>query len=156
MKKNKFKKGFTILELVLAVIIIVILSSVTIVYFKGQITEIALESTSKVLVSDLNSAKQRAMSGDRGSVWGVRATVSNPSTWIVFASSSSQNINPYFGNVNILSPGLSWYEPSVGVREISFKPITGETLGGVLILSYGNKKIQIEVSSSSAILMKRL
>lgn len=156
MKNNIYKMGLTIIEIVLVIAIISILGAVTIGYFKGQISEVSLESTSKTILSDLNSAKQRAMAGDRGVAWGVRIKVNNPSTWMIFASSSQGDFEEYVGDVNVLPPGLEWKDPITGTKEIYFNPISGESNGGQIILSYGNNSIQISVVKEGVISSKRI
>ncbi len=152
--------GMTILELLLSVAIILILSTATVGYFRGQIVEVSLESTVKTFVSDLNLAKMRAMTGDRGMDWGIRVISGyddKSGMWELFATSSvNLSVEPFVNEVNVLSSGLSWADPITGTKEVVFKVLTGEVSAQQFILGFGNNKYQILVSADGEISSKRI
>ncbi len=156
---TKTNKGMTILELLITIAIIAILSAVTINYFKGQIVEVSLNSTAKTFISDINTARQRAIAGDRGMDWGIRAisTTNNSGTWEMFATSSLDlEVEPFVSETNILPSGLSWNDPSVGSKEILFKAILGSAPSTKFVLGFGTKKIEINISENGEVKATRL
>lgn len=158
MKTNNQKLGLTIIELLLVIAVILVLSATTIGYYRGKIIEVSLESTTKTFISNIKSAKQRAMVGDKGSDWGVRVVVqdvNNSGSFELYSLKPSLNTKEVVDKNN-LSPGLSWVDPSSGEREIVFKAITGEASSTSFTLGYGNTKYKINISDNGEVVQSRI
>lgn len=152
--------GFTLLEVLLTFLIITILSVAAIGYYRSSIVEVAAETTIKSFVADISAARGRAMAGDRGMSWGVRAVVgpaSTPDTWEFFATATPGVVADDFPNeVRALSSGLSWIDPSEGSRQVLFSPIQGITSPAVFTIGYDTVRFEISVSSVGAVSVIRL
>lgn len=160
MIRSKRKTGFTILELLIAMSIIAILSVSAVLYFRGSIVEVSAESTIKTFVADINSAKGRAMAGDRGMSWGVKVTAGingGPGSWEFFATSTNGIISdPFVPEMHFLSSGLAWSSPSSGSRELLFEPLTGKTNHTFFDISYGQTMFKIVVSQNGEVVVSRV
>jgi prepilin-type N-terminal cleavage/methylation domain-containing protein len=155
MHKTSTTLGFTLLEVLLTMLIITILSVSAIGYYRSSIVEVAAETTIKSFVADINAARGRAMAGDRGMSWGVRAVA--PGSWVLFASATPGVIaEDFVSEQQVLSSGLSWLNPSSGSREVLFAPITGLTNAATFSLGYDSVHFQIAVTSGGAISVTRL
>lgn len=160
MKNSNIKSGFTILELLLSMAIIAILSVSAIVYFRGSIIEISLESTIKTFVASINTAKGRAMAGDRGMSWGVRAIAGingSPGSFEFFATSTNNiTSDPFVTEINLLPLGSKWSSPVTGNKEVLFEPLTGKTTNTVFDLSYDQTTYRIIVSQDGEVVVSKV
>lgn len=160
MKSTSTTLGFTLLEVLLTFLIITILSVAAIGYYRSSIVEVAAETTIKSFVADINAARGRAMAGDRGMSWGVRAisgTLVSPGTWEFFATATPGIVAEDFpSETHALSSGLAWVDPSAGSREVLFSPIKGTTVPAMFTLGYDLVQFQILVNSVGSVSVIRL
>lgn len=159
MKKQNKQFGFTVLELLLSIAVIAVLSAATIGYYRGSIMEVSAESTIKTFVADLNSARGRAMAGDRGMSWGVRAipkTAGLPDRWEFFGTSTSSVVpEPFVAEVKTLPTSLIWIDPSSSPKEVLFLPLKGTTSSTIFILGFDKNQFKINVSDMGEITVVR-
>ena len=75
-------KGFTLLELLLVIGILVILAGAGVAYYRNSVKGIEADETGKVIVGDLRDARSRALYGQDRMNWGLRfVNSSTPSTY---------------------------------------------------------------------------
>ncbi|MDO8751942.1 MAG: prepilin-type N-terminal cleavage/methylation domain-containing protein, partial [Candidatus Wolfebacteria bacterium] len=128
------ESAFTLIEVMLALGIIVVLSTVGFLnlssFLGSRYVRTGLEETSSVLLE----ARTRATTGQDGQAWGVRLSSSdNPRRYELFFGSSYDPLaveQTYF-----LSRGVKFSEPSAGVVfDALFRPVFG-TLPSAKVLS---------------------
>ena len=159
MTKIIMQNGFTILELLISMAIISILSVSGIIYFRGSIVEVSAESTIKNFVSDINSARGRSMAGDRGMAFGVRAVTGIGSTqgsWEFFATTTNVVEGIFPTEVHYLPSGSSWKDPSVGMKELLFNPLSGSTTSTIFDMAYSETLFRISVSRDGEVVVNRI
>lgn len=70
-KESLAKYGFTLVELLIVVILIGILTSISIASLSGYTRRQTVTQAAKNLEADLRAAKNRAVSGVEGQLWGI-------------------------------------------------------------------------------------
>lgn len=144
-KKNN-KKGFSLVELLVAITLIMILGAITFsnLYRRRNITN--LNTVTNQIVALLNEARNRAINQDKDSSWGVyfEYPTSSPSFYVLFYSnySTSTIVKRY------LLPNYIYYRTSTiplgGSLIITFNKISGDpstTTNIYLDLYQGNSVI---------------
>ncbi|HXK37673.1 MAG TPA: prepilin-type N-terminal cleavage/methylation domain-containing protein [Candidatus Paceibacterota bacterium] len=149
-------RGFTILEVLLVIAVIAILSAAGVSYFRSSIVEVAAGSTMKSFVADIEAARGRAIVGDRGMTWGVRAVPQNM-TWEFYATTTRDLSAEVFQTETHMLPfGVSWLDPSSNPKSIEFAPLTGSASTTTFVLGYGTTRLQAVVNENGAVVVTRV
>lgn len=136
--------GFTMIELLISMAILVIIASVGFVYLGGYRRTADIDATLQKMVSFTREAQMRAKSGQDGMVWGVHWE--NPSAGEDFYS-LFKNIYNATNTVETikLGSGVKFTDPTTGnYDEVIFQRITGNpnvTTTSVTISSKVNESI---------------
>jgi prepilin-type N-terminal cleavage/methylation domain-containing protein len=149
-------RGYTLLEVLIAITVIAILSVAGIGYFRSSIVQVAAGSTMKSFVADIKAARGRAMAGDRGESWGVRA-IPVTETWEFYATGTrSYAAEAFMTETRTLPVGVSWIDPSIIPKRIEFTPITGMTTTTTFILGYGTVRLQVVVDGAGGVMVTQI
>ncbi|MEK7083399.1 MAG: prepilin-type N-terminal cleavage/methylation domain-containing protein [Patescibacteria group bacterium] len=137
MKKSRYyTKGFTLIEIVIVIAIIVILGTAVLVSFNESRNVRDLTTSSQNALSILRLAQARTLAGENDSAWGIRLA-SNQITLFegdTFAGSPFTNIYPLPNSMQITNISLNG-----GGIDVVFKRVTGETdQTGTFLLSVIN------------------
>lgn len=109
MIENKMKDGFTIIELLLVITIVIMLGTTSVVFFSRFLTQNAVITTQDQLIGQLRKAQLYAMMGKQDSNWGV-AFSANTITLFQGDSFTLRNTafdETFFVNQNIAISGFS-------------------------------------------------
>ncbi len=118
-------RGHTLIELLIVVAAIGILSSVVALNFSAFRSKEVLGTASDEIVSLVNEAHSRTLSGEAGTFYGVHF---EPTSATLFAGTAYEAKNPKNKFVKIDSTlVLSPIALKGGGSDVFFKPITGET-----------------------------
>ena len=148
--------GFTLLEVLITIAVLAVLSAAGVGYFRSSIVEVAAGSTMKSFVADIEAARGRAMVGDRGMVWGVRA-VPTSGTWEFYATGTrSYAADVFTTEVRALPLGVFWVDPSTSTKSVEFAPVTGMTTTTTFILGYGAVQLQAAVDGGGGVQVTRV
>lgn len=156
MKTNIRIRGYTLLEVLIAIAVIAILSAAGIGYFRSSIVQVAAGSTMKSFVADIKAARGRAMAGDRGVAWGVRA-IPTAQTWEFYATGTrSYSADTFMTETHTLPIGVSWIDPSIVPKSVEFAPITGMTTTTTFVLGYGAVQLQVVVDGGGGAVVTQI
>lgn len=134
-KNSKFKKGFSIVEIVVVIAIMGVIAGFVSVSFSAFRNTKLLDSTAEDVLSLVNTARVKSISSENASVHGVHFETDRA---VLFAGNVFTE--PSASNVEInLSPAMEISSVSLagGGADIVFERITGETAdyGSVIIRS---------------------
>lgn len=129
--KNK-NKGFTLLELLLVVSILAIFATLSRDFYGGYVKGVALEANAKNIVSDLRTARDKAMNGENDQNWGVHFinTVGNTNDYYEIFSSPTiyANASTTVLETNYLRDNIIFFSPASGInKDILFSKINATT-----------------------------
>lgn len=116
-------RGFSLLELLIVVAIMVILLGAGSGFYQGFGKNVELSSTSQTIAADLRLMQAKAMAGESGYKWGARF-VKNVSGdyYLLF---STDGINSTTTATTTLSSGIKFSDPASGYKDIIFNKISG-------------------------------
>lgn len=125
MKKTKTKPGFTLLEIMLVLALIVIIFSITISFTQNYQVRADFNSQLPILISELRLAQKNAESGKNGSDYGIHL---EETSYTVFQGSNYNPVAPE--NIKTdLSPTIQITNINLsgGGHDIIFQSSTGMT-----------------------------
>lgn len=142
--KEKFlinNNGFSLIELMLVIAILVILATIVNGYYVNYLKNTQLDSSGKLVVSTLTKARDRAMAGENDRKWGVHF-VNGADDYYEFFSSPADYANASTSVMEtiFLDSGVSFSTPASGASStVIFTKISGTTTPAsvVLISSFG-------------------
>lgn len=127
MFKNKFKGGFTLVELILIIALMVVIVMISILALGGRKGTTELEGITKQIVSQLREAQSKSASQVNSTTWGVRIDNATSGAYFGGYSSSTYSTSTKAGytrlprNVRFVTSTL----PVGSFREITFSQISG-------------------------------
>lgn len=126
MRITSFQKGFSLLELLIVISIMVVLLAAGSGFYRGFGKNVELSSTSQNIAADLRQMQSKAMIGDSGYKWGVRF-VKNASGGDYYLLFSTDGTNSTTTATTTLSSGITFSDPASGFKDVVFGKITGTT-----------------------------
>ncbi len=138
---NLFKNGFSLIELILVIAILVILSSLAVGYFRNFAKNVELEEISKKIISDLRNSREKAMSGENNLKWGTHF-INGASDYYEIFSTPTDYSGGTVSETSYLPSAIYFAEPGEGQNsDVIFSKITGTTtVKTITISSEGNQK----------------
>ncbi|MBI2481960.1 MAG: type II secretion system protein [Candidatus Vogelbacteria bacterium] len=141
------KRGFTILELLITVVIMALLSSL-VLWSGGRLRERAVvKATTQEIASDISKAQSQAQSGLNGNAYGIR----------VLATSTVLFLGASFSPVNVIKTYVTPANISLSISptgDLVFSRLTGQLVSAttVVITVTGTATIkQISINPNGAI-----
>lgn len=142
-------KGFSLIEMVIVLSIVVLLSSIGAGFYVNYGKNIEMNSVAETIVLNLKQAQSKAMIGESGSKWGLHFVNAATDYYEVFSTPTDYSYAyKVILSTNYLSSGAIFSDPvDSSTKDIIFNRISGSTsLASVAIVSFGIVKI-INVSS---------
>ena len=139
------KEGFTIIEVMIAIAIIGVLSSLSVAYFNSFLSRNELKNESLKITDMLRRARGQAMAGQEDSAWGVHFETSK---YVLFKGSSysaSDDFNEEISLPAVLT--ISTINLNGGGSEVIFSKIRGETS------QFGTTTIQNDIGESKNVVI---
>lgn len=138
------KQGFTLVELLVSISIIMLLAAIGVPSYKIMKNSIALSGESEEIVSALRTAQNRAMTSQGGTVWGVHFEANS---YTVFGDDWTAPVAPTTyqleSNLEILS---------ATPLTVTFDRLTGTSSENTIVVGFlGGKQNTIEVKDSGRI-----
>ena len=134
MNIEKKKKGFTLLEVAMAVALLAVVAAFGISSFFNFRNSTDIESTSRNIADVLRRAQANAVSGEDFTMWGVRFDNVSTPFYQLFSGPSwgSGTKKDYFS----LSSGIEYTTPLSGnAAEMVFEQRTGRSLVGSFVIT---------------------
>lgn len=155
---DSWRRGFTVIELILVLGIIVILSTVSFVGLSGRKNKTELDGVTKQMVSLLREAQSRAVSQSSSTVWGARfANVTSTSPFYALFVGATYSTSTERGHYALPS-GIVYATSTLSLgssTDIVFSQISGaastSTSIKIYLSSQPSSSSTITVSSAGAI-----
>ena len=124
------KKGFTLIEVLLTVSIVVVLSTVAVINLSGNRRKADLDSATQQVAVLLREAQSNSVSQSKGSTWGVHFDNTNPASafYSLFYSANSTYASSVSAGQYPLPADICYATSSVGTgssTDIIFSSISG-------------------------------
>jgi len=127
MSKKKYSFGFTLVELILIIALMVVIVMISILALGGRKGTTELEGVTKQIVSQLREAQSKSASQVNSTTWGVRIDNATSGAYFGAYSSSTYSTSTKAGytrlprNIRFVTSTL----PVGSYREITFAQISG-------------------------------
>lgn len=151
------KKGFSLLELVIVVGLIVVIGSIGAGFYANYGKNIEISSTAETISFDLKQAQSKSMIGQGGFLWGVHfinpIIATDPDYYEIFSTPTNYaDGGRVTVSTNYLPSSIQFSSPASGFNtDIIFNRISGGTAASsVTLVSQGNTKT-ISVSTLGGI-----
>lgn len=147
------KRGFSLLELVIVVGIIVLIGSIGAGFYTNYGRNIEINSTAETVSFDLKQAQAKSMIGQGGYLWGVHFVNGATDYYEIFSTPTNySDVGKVISSTNYLPSSITFSSPASGFStDIIFNKISGgTTASSVTLVSQGNTKT-ISISSLGGI-----
>ena len=146
------QKGFTLLELMIAIGILAIVSVIAMANFSGVFRAISLTSTQKGLVTDLRAAQANAMNGEFAVKWGVHFVNGATQYYEVFRTPSNYaDVGKVVTATTALPASITFTDPgAASVKDIIFDRTTGVASVSSVTISEGSSGSTATVSVTAS------
>jgi prepilin-type N-terminal cleavage/methylation domain-containing protein len=153
MKNKRNIKGFTLLELLLAVAIITVLSTIGISSYRNYLRSVELEINTSSIVSDLKSIQAKSINGEDNLKWGVRFVNGADDYYEIFSTASDYASKVSTASTVYLPSGITLSDPAEGFyKDVIFNKIYGTiTASDIVIVSSEGANKTITISNIGTI-----
>lgn len=142
-------KGFTLLEVLIVLAIVVLLGSMSVGFYINYSKNVEINSVANIMIFDLKQAQSKSMIGEGGFKWGIHFVNGATDYYEIFSTPTdySDGVKVII-STNYLSNGVTFSSPGSGSStDIIFNKISGGTSGtSVVVISQSNTRT-ISVSS---------
>lgn len=137
---NLHRAGFTLLELMLVIGILVIIATMSRDFYGSFVPTAQLEDNAKTIIYDLRNARDRAMNGQESKLWGIHFVNGASDYYEVFSTPSDYNdIQKTVLVTSYLRNGITFSSPSEGTNfDIIFSKISGQVASSSITLQVRN------------------
>ena len=149
----KFSRGFTLLEVVIVLAVVVLISTMGVDFYVNYGKSVEINSVAQTIAFDLKQVQSKSMIGEGGFKWGIHFVNGSSDYYEIFSTPTDYSDgakvvvskNPLFSNVAFSSPGDS------SSTDIIFNKISGGTSTTSVILTSQSITRTISVSSIGSI-----
>jgi prepilin-type N-terminal cleavage/methylation domain-containing protein len=135
------EKGFSLIELMLVIAILVILATIVNGYYLNYLKNTQLDSSGKLIASTLIKARDKSMAGEIDKNWGVHFVNGTNDYYELFSSPTDYpSASTTVSESIFLDSGVSFSTPAAGASStVIFSKISGTTTVAsvVLISNFG-------------------
>lgn len=151
--KLKNKSGFTLLELMLVMAILVIIALASRDIYNNFALDTSIDNNSKTIMFDLRSARDRAMNGQNDYNWGIHFVNSASDYYEIFSTPTNYaSASTTIESTNYLNGNTTFSSPSAGNSiDIIFTKISGLATATDIIIVSGSNQRTISVKSQGLI-----
>ena len=143
---EKKYKGFTLVEVMLVVVMIVIIGGVSVPVYQSFQVKNNLGVAANTIVESLRRAQVLSQSGEGDSSWGVR--IANGSATL-FKGSSFSGRDVSFDEISEISPNIT----PTGISEIVYSKLMGDpqATGNIILTTANNDTKNININAKGTI-----
>lgn len=148
---DKFKGGFSLLELLIVLSIVVVIASIGSSFYLNYGRNIVINSMAETMTFDLKQAQSRSMIGEGGFKWGVHFVNGTQDYYEIFSTPTDySDVAKVIISKNYLTAGISFYDPTNSLsKDIIFDKISGSTAVTSIVINSSSITKTINVSSTS-------
>ncbi len=148
------RKGFSLIELVIVLGILVVLATFAVVFLGGFTGQRNLVSTGQSMASLLRDAQERSINQEQGKYWGVRfENLTLAKRYIIFNATSTPYSTIATTTIMFLKSPLVFLQPSVGnSTDVVFDKISGLIINNSACISdsvNSSTTIQIAIGNNN-------
>ena len=142
-------RGFTLLEILIVISILVIISSIGVGSYLNYARNIEINSVTQNVIFDLKQTQSKAMTGEGSFKWGVHFVNSTRDYYEIFSTPTDySDVSKVTTATNYLSSSISFSNPAEGfTKDIIFNKISGGTVATSIVLSSQYNTSTISISS---------
>lgn len=139
LKSSSHQTGFTLLELMLVIGMMVIIASLSRDFYGSFTGRAQLENNAKTIIYDLRNTRDKAMNGLEDRNWGVHFVNSTNDYYEIFSTPSNySNASTTVLVMNYLKNGIVYSFPAEGAStDIIFNKISGQAASSSIIVKTG-------------------
>jgi prepilin-type N-terminal cleavage/methylation domain-containing protein len=151
--KLKNKSGFTLLELMLVMAILVIIAFVSRDLYTNFALDTTIDNNSKTIMFDLRSARDKAMNGQDDDNWGIHFVNATSDYYEIFSTPTNYaSASTTIESTNYLNGNVTFSSPATGNSvDIIFTKISGLATATDIIIISGTNQRTISVKSQGLI-----
>jgi prepilin-type N-terminal cleavage/methylation domain-containing protein len=151
--KISAKSGFTLLEILLVVGVLVIIAAVSRDFYGSFVSGAQLDANSKTIIYDIRNTRDKAMNGQDDRRWGVHFVNGSNDYYETFSTPTDYSDGAkVIGVTTYLSNGVKFSYPAEGANtDIIFEKISGLATSSSIIISGGQNLKTISISSQGLI-----
>lgn len=150
-KFRNLRKGISVLELLIVVTIFVILGVTGVSFYRNYVKIAELESTAKIITSDLKSVRAKAMAGEDDSKWGVRFVNGASDYYDIFSTASDYNSGSVKTTV-FLPKAVEFSTPGEGINlDVIFNKISATSTDASVAVSSEGKTETVTVTAEGSV-----
>jgi prepilin-type N-terminal cleavage/methylation domain-containing protein len=138
-------KGFTLIEVLITVVVLVVLATAGIMYLADYYFRQNLELTVEEITALIRDAQNRSLSQQDGQQWGIRFENATQDSVKIFYATST------FTSIYVLRAGVRFSNPSEGnYKDVVFSKLTGypEASSSVVVALINNPSVSSTISVS--------
>lgn len=148
-----FQGGFTLLELILVIAILVIIATVGRDFYGSFVSGAQIEANAKTIIYDLRNTRDKAMNGQDDRIWGIHFVNDVSDYYEVFSTPSNYLDQAKTILVtSYLKNGISFSLPTEGANtDIIFSKISGTTTVANINIKAGLTEKSISINDQGLI-----
>jgi prepilin-type N-terminal cleavage/methylation domain-containing protein len=149
----RFKKGFSLLELLIVMAIIIIISSIGVDLYRNYGKNVEVSSAAETIMFDLKQAQSRAMIGEGGFKWGIHFVNGTTDYYEIFSTPTDYSSgSKVIASTNYLSTGVTFSDPAASSsKDIIFNKVSGGTTASSVTIDSSTVTKTISVLSIGTI-----
>lgn len=146
-------RGLTLLEVLIVVAIISILGVAGVCYYRNYGKDVEVISVAHRLISDVRSARSRAIAGESQRRWGVHAVNGAQDYYQIFSTPTNYaDATTTIDSTVYLSAGITFSDPAdSATKDILFSGIAGTTTATTTSLSSQTQNVTITITGSGTV-----
>lgn len=153
IKKLPNKGGFTLLEILLVIGILVVIAAMSRDFYGSFVSGAQLDANAKTIVYDIRNTRDKAMNGQDDRRWGLHFVNGASDYYETFSSPTDYSDGAKtIGVTTYLRNGIILTSPAEGFNtDIMFNKISGTTTAATIIIKAGNDTKTISVEGQGLI-----
>lgn len=142
-------RGFSLLEVLMVVSIIVVLGTAGVGYYRNFAKNVEVKNFSQTLVSDIKYTRSLSVSGENSLKWGVHAVNGADDYYEIFSTPTTYaDASKSVMSTTTLPRGLTWTSPAESAsKDIIFNRISGTTTADTLIINSESGNTTVTITS---------